>query len=114
MPPLTDPAILGLYRSALNNWNVTGYVDWNEISREWVRRSLPTFTLKDVAELMYKHVAAGGVVDQVPERRPEWKDREFHYDLRLPIAGRLRYIETVLVDEDPTDPIIYVVSIHDA
>jgi hypothetical protein len=50
----------------------------------------------------------------VPETRPEWNDRPFHYELRIPIAGRLIYVETILIDDDPTDPVIRVVSIHDA
>jgi hypothetical protein len=69
---------------------------------------------RELARLMCEHVEAGGEIDQVPERRPEWNDHDFHYDLRFPIAGRLRYLETLLLDKDPEDPTIYVVSIHDA
>ena len=114
MARLQDPAILAQYRSALGNWRVTGYVIWKDTAREWVRHNLPAMSLKDVAEEMEKYVAAGGEIDQVPERRPEWNDRDYHYDLRLMIAGRSRYVETILVDDDPQDPILYVVSIHDA
>jgi hypothetical protein len=32
----------------------------------------------------------------------------------LPVAGRLVYVETILVDDDPTDPTIHIVSMHDA
>jgi hypothetical protein len=63
---------------------------------------------------MYKHVEGGGEIDQVKETRPEWNDFDFHYDLRVPIGGRLRYFETLLVDGDPDDPIILVVNTHDA
>ena len=56
---------------------------------------------------------AGGEVDQVKERRPEWNDHEYHYDLRLEIQGRRRYVESLLLDRDPTDPTVLIVSIHD-
>jgi hypothetical protein len=114
MPPLQDPVLLARYQSALANWGVTGYVLWKETALTWLRQHLGGMDPRLVAQLMFRHVAAGGVIDQVPERRPEWSDYDFHYDLRLPIAGRLIYVETVLLDDDPTDPILRVVSIHDA
>jgi hypothetical protein len=112
MPPLTDPDILAAFKQVLANWNVTDYVTWKDVAREWVGRNLPEWTLRDVARLLHDHVAAGGVIDQVRERRPEWSDRDFHYDFRLPIGGRLVYVETLLVDDDPRDPTVHVVSIH--
>jgi hypothetical protein len=56
----------------------------------------------------------GGVIDQVPETRPEWSAWPFHYDFHLQLAGRDVYIETILKDDDPNDPTIRIVSIHDA
>jgi hypothetical protein len=114
MARLQDPVILAQYQSALANWRYTGYVEWKDIAQAWVRDNLPNWAPRAVAEEMYKFVHAGGEIDQVPERRPEWNDRDFHYDLRVPIAGRMLYIETVLVDDDPDDPTIFVVNIHDA
>jgi hypothetical protein len=114
MPPLQDPVILAQYRGALANWHVTGYVDWKEVARNWVREQLSGQDPRRIAKLMCEHVQAGGTVDQVPETRPEWNDRPFHYDLRIAVAGRLIYVETILIDDDPTDPVIRVVSIHDA
>jgi hypothetical protein len=32
----------------------------------------------------------------------------------MKIEDRLLYIETVLVEDDPNDPIVHVVSIHNA
>lgn len=114
MPPLTDPAIRAMYLSALGNWRYEGYITWKETALEWLAKELNGFPYRLVNELLLRHVAAGGEIDQVPERRPEWNDRDFHYDLRLPVAGRLLYVETILVDDDPDDPTIHVVSIHDA
>ena len=89
-------------------------MEWKETAQEWVRCRLSNLTLRAVAELMYNHVTGGGEIDQVPEQRPEWNDYDYHYDLRVPIAGKLIYIETLLRDDDPDDPTIHVVSIHDA
>jgi hypothetical protein len=112
MPPLTDPDTLAAFKHVLANWNVTDYVTWKDVAAEWVGRNLPGLTLRDVARLLHDHVLAGGVIDQVRERRPEWSDRDFHYDFRVPAGGRLVYVETLLVDDDPTDPTVHIVSIH--
>jgi hypothetical protein len=111
---LNDPALLARYQSALANWRYTGYVEWKDVAQAWLREQLPNLPLRNIAEQMYNHVAAGGVIDQVAERRPEWNDYDFHYDLRLEIAGRNLFFETLLRDDDPDDPTIYVVSVHDA
>lgn len=114
MPRLQDPLVLAQYCSALANWRFTGYVDWKESALSWARRQLGESDPRQIARLMFDHVNAGGEIDQVAETRPEWNDRPFHYDLRVSISGRLVYIETILRDDDPSDPTIRVVSIHDA
>jgi hypothetical protein len=114
MPPLKDPVILALYKSALSNYRYEGYITWKATALEWLGKELSGFPYRAVNELLCKHVEAGGEIDQVSERRPEWNDRDYRYDIRLPIAGRLLYVETILVDDDPDDPLIQVVSIHDA
>jgi hypothetical protein len=105
MPPLDDPDLLKCFKGILSNWNVTDYVTAKEEALEWAGKNLPGFTLKLLAKSMNDHVNAGGEIDRVPETRPEWNDWPFHYDFRLSWAGRLLYIETILVDDDPSDPI---------
>ena len=114
MSPLADPVLLATIRGVLDIWYVTDYVTWKNTARDWAGVNLPHSSLKDIARLMHAHVMAGGVIDQVREQRPEWNDRDYHYDFRLPISGRLIYIETLLIDDDPTDPTLHIVSIHDA
>jgi hypothetical protein len=46
------------------------------------------------------------------EHRPEWNDRDFHYDMRIPVGTKVIYVESLLIDDDPTDPVIEVVSVH--
>ena len=113
MAPLSDPVIFAKIRSALSNWRFTGYVAWKPIARAWIEANLEGMTARFVAEMMFEHVVSGGEVDQVKEIRSEWSEHRFHYDFRIPIGDRLIYIETILIEDDPEDTIIHVVSIHD-
>ena len=115
MAPLSDPRILAAFKRALEEGlRYAGYVTWRPRAQEWVRTELPNVTLKGIAELIYRHVDSGGQIDQVKETREEGLDFKCHYDLRLTIAERRIYIETVLLSEDPDDPEIQVVNIHEA
>ena len=113
MPHLTDPVILAAFHATLSNWNVTDYVAGRQ-AMESRSKEMPHVPLKAVAKRMYEHLQAGGTIDQTPETPPEWNDRPFHYDFRLVIDGWHMYIETILVDDDPTDPTVHIVSMHDA
>jgi hypothetical protein len=114
MAPLTDPRILALFRTALALWNVTGYVTWSRLAREWVERNLEGHTVRGVGREMFEHLEAGGEIDQVKETREEYLEHEHHYDFRIRIGGRLVYLETRLDQEDPDEPVIHVVNAHDA
>lgn len=113
MPPLTDTVIVAQFRAVLANWNYTGYVTAKDVALAWIANNLGGLTLKDVAKAMHDSLQQGDIVDQVPETRPEWSIWPFHYDFRVKLAGRGIYIETILVDDDPNDPTIHLVSIHD-
>jgi hypothetical protein len=113
MARLTDPTILAKLRHAVNQWRFTGYITWKAIARQWVEQNLEGWTTRAIGEEMFNFLEGGGEVDQTPETRPEWSHERFHYDFSMEIGGRLLYIETVLVEDDPADPTIHVVSIHD-
>ena len=113
MPPLTDPAILAQFRKVLGEWNCTGYVTVKAVAQHWITVNLGEIDSKDIARAMFEFLQEGGVIDQVKETRPEWNIWPYHYDFRLPLAGRQLYIEAILVDDDPNDPTIEIVSIHD-
>jgi hypothetical protein len=111
---LADPEIRALIAEALGEWNCEGFVVWKRSAAEWVLGNLDGHTPRSVARLLHEHVASGGEVDQVRERRHEYASRyEFHYDFRIDIDGRRVYIETTL-DNTSTGPMVAVVSIHDA
>jgi hypothetical protein len=114
MARLTDPEILARFQYALSNWQFAGYITWKPTARQWLEQNLEGLTTRLVGEEMFRFFAAGGAVDQVRETRPEWSEHRFYYDFRVEIGGRLLYIETILAEDDPDDPTIHVVSIHDA
>jgi hypothetical protein len=74
MPPLSDPVRLGCYKNALANWRFEGYVRFTELADKWVRKELSACTTREVARLMNEVVngPGGGVIDEQPEKRPEW------------------------------------------
>jgi hypothetical protein len=87
---------------------------WPAVARNWIASNLGGLDLKAVAKAMHDLMVAGGVPDQVNETRPEWSIWPFHYDFRFTLGGKQLYIETILQDDDPDDPTIQIVSIHDA
>jgi hypothetical protein len=103
-------------RNALANWKFAGYIRFTEPAERWIYGNLAGLKLRDFGRLMWEHVRDGGMIDAVKETRPEWSEHLFHYDLRLNIAGRRIYVETRLYfgdANDPDDPTIHVVSVHD-
>ncbi len=114
MAPLKDPQLRASYEEALREWNCEGFVQWKPLPSEWLRKNLENLSQKAIGQLMWQHVADGGEIDQVVETREEYRvHHQYHYDFRIPIAGRLIYIETRLV-ETRMGPTIIVVNIHDA
>lgn len=117
MPPLTNPEILACYRNAMTNRRVGGYVEFNERARRGMLEVLPGYTLAAFKEELYEFVVVNsGTISQTEETREQWREEwEFHYDIRLPLAGKRIYIETRLRycdPNDPDDPIILVVNVH--
>lgn len=113
MPPISDR--LAAYRLALANWNYTGYIrlTLNVQAHNFLRRVLGLRPPKELGHLMFRHVEAGGEIDEVSETRPEWTDWEFHWDLRFAIGEEQVYVETRLHLLDKHDPYIEVVNIHE-
>ncbi|MBI3411560.1 MAG: hypothetical protein HY040_24795 [Planctomycetes bacterium] len=72
MPPLTDPDRLAAYGDALQNWNVTDYIqfDLTEQAFRWVRREFGNISLKENGRLMHE------------SKRPVGADRPFPWRCR--------------------------------
>jgi len=118
MPPLTDPEKLQCYRNALANWRYEGFITFAKDALRWLHLELTEYSTRDIGKLLLEFLLAGGEIDQQVETRPHWRNlHEFHYDIRIPMKGRLIYFETRLIAGDPDDPDdsqIDVVNIHDA
>jgi hypothetical protein len=113
MAPLIDPRLLATFLGALKEWNCAGVIQWKPLASEWVRKNLDGCTPKGVGRLMYEYVNSGGEIDQVVETREDYRNRyPYHYDFRIPIAGRLIYVETCFDETDRMGPIVFVVNIH--
>jgi hypothetical protein len=115
MGKVIDQDALDAYRHVLLTLGpITGYIQWRNLPLEWLSKNLPNVGVKLIHELMASHVAGGGEIDQVLERRPEYVSWRFHYDLRMPVSNRRVYVETVFMDEpDPDDCTIWIVNMHD-
>jgi hypothetical protein len=114
MARLVDPEILRKFRHALSHGRFNGYVTWKPRVRQWIEQNMEGWTTRAIAEELFCFFESGGEIDQIRETRPEWSEHRYHYDLRIGIEGRLLYVETILMESDPRDPTIHVVSIHDA
>ena len=117
MARLTDRETHDKYLQALSEWNVgNGGIRWAPLASNWLYTNLSGISQREVGRLMYEHVKSGGKIDQVLERRPEWRRlQKYHYDLIVMIDGCLRYIETCLdyrIPFVPDEPWILVVNIH--
>src|SRR5579862_7813484 len=116
MLPESPEERLRCYRNALRNWRPTGYVTFKKIAEQWLRTEFPDLPLIDVRRELHEFVENGGEIDEQVEKRPEYAHCEFHFDLRLKIGNRRLYFETVLQCDDfddPDDPTIVVVNVHD-
>jgi len=112
MGRLDDPDIRARYFQALSLWQCSGYITWKWRAREFVQQELEGLTPTLVGKLMFEYVQSGGEIDRCEEGRTQWLEWKYHYDLRIPICGRLMYIETVIIDDDPDDWTITVVNMH--
>jgi hypothetical protein len=114
MLPEDQEGRLRCYRNALQNWQPTGYILFKPRVEEWLAHEFPDTSLREIRRRLYEHVENGGKIHELKERRREFAHFEFHYDLRVEFDDRRIYFETILDADDPDDPTITVVNIHDA
>ncbi len=110
-----NPATRERYLAALSDWHGEVGVRFNKRSRDYVLGELGLTTTR-VGELLHEYVKmTAGTPHEVRETREGYRGRyDFHYDLRLDIAGRRVYVETVLDEESRRQPpFIQVVNMKD-
>ena len=67
-----------------------------------------------VREMAIDYVRGGGSISQHNETRENYRDFAFYYKVTLPIVGFSRgvFVELRLIDEDPDNPTVLIVSAH--
>ena len=115
MPPLRDPDIRAKILEALSASEKGEGVLWKRSALDELQRLLPRMRYQRINQIVRMHIQHGGEIDQCRETRPEWRNTtEYHYDFRITIDHRKRYIECLLIDDAPSHPELFVVSFHNA
>lgn len=110
MPPL-EGELKSRILAALREHYVEEVVILLEPPRSWIRENLPSLTDKGFKQALWEFADAGGRIDQHEEKRENWQDWEFYYDMVLEIEGVEVYVEMRFPDWEE-DPSLYVVSVH--
>lgn len=119
MPDPIDPAELELVRKAITlGRTFAGYLEWQRrtLLRVRERPPYPDFTADGMKQRLCEFVSKQpSSLTQVAEKRPEYQDRQFYYKVILP-ADELSvglFVEMILVDRDPDDPVVWIVNVHE-
>lgn len=113
MSKLGDTEERRQYVSALAEWrNGEDGIKWKWRALEELHKM--DLSQKEAGRLMYEFAKAGGEIDKVKEERERWRDlHRYHYDMRLPMANQLMYVETRFINESRFNPPhVLVVNIH--
>jgi hypothetical protein len=111
MPPLRDAEVVDKIRIAFEDRNSDG-VRWKLIpAQEWLRKNLEECTVREVNDLIYKHILDGGTIYVAEENREGLRHDRFHYDFHITILGHPIYVETTMQDAR-MGPVVTVVNIH--
>src|SRR5688500_3319415 len=107
-----DPGTRAKYLYVLSQWDVNGYVVFNERSQAWILGKWGC-DQKLLARAMYDHVRRGGEIRRVREQGDaSVYQNEFHDDLVFSFRRREVYVETIFFDDrDPEWCRIDVVNI---
>ena len=111
MPPLRDANTIERIREALMYWHNDGVFCLRRPTED-IDRYLDGYELGGVVEEMLKFIDGGGEIN-VAEDRTEFRSASspYHYEFRMPIAGKNIYIETIL-SEAKRGPVLTIVSLH--
>jgi hypothetical protein len=113
-----EPDELELVRRAiLEAVTITGCCEWHGQVLDRIRhdRYLRGLTPESIRKAFIQFVGAGGVIQQVPENRPEYNDRAYYYKAILPLPEFKHglFVEIVLAQADPELPGVLLVNAHE-
>ena len=118
---MDNPSELSVvYKAFQMSWGpggyVSGFVDWGPKGYANTQRNLARLGLtpEGAWELAVDFVRQGGQITQRTEKRREYCDREYYYRVVFPFDGVPRgiFVELVVVQDDPDDPIVHIVNAH--
>lgn len=119
MPDPMDSAELELVRRAiLFGRTFAGYLEWQRRILLRIREHPPyaTFTADDLKQRLCEFVKQSpSSLIQVAEKRLEYPDRQYYYKVILPVDELPTglFVEMILVDRDPDDPVVWIVNVHE-
>ena len=96
---------------------VTGCFEFkNDKTAEITQRNFSDIGLtpRQLKRLVVEYVYGGGAIDLKKEIRPEYRDYECWFRVRIPWPGEWRkvFVEMVLEDPDPDFPSVLIVNAH--
>jgi hypothetical protein len=94
-----------------------GNIQWKESAAKLVLADpdLGGLTPKGIRELLCKFVQEGNKLEARAEKRPEYQwEHPYWYRAIIPVVGfgRGLFVEVILVDNDPEEPFVEIVSAH--
>ncbi len=113
------PTRLELVHKAIRSgWR--GHIEWKDAAARLVRDDpdLLALTPEGIKELLREFVLAGGALAEREETRQEYleeyPDDPFWYRALIPVPGLPRglFLEVRLIDDDPEEPWVQIVSAH--
>lgn len=116
--PFEHQVVLKAFQLARSEMGyVTGYVEWDAKQANLARGTLADLnglTPEAVRTRAIDFVTDGGHIAQQIESRKEYLDFRFYYKITLPAAGFPQgvFVEFRLIDDDPDNPSVLIVSAH--
>jgi hypothetical protein len=112
-----NPDELDLVVKAITS-HVSGDCEWQERAARRVRgdSDLKGLTPEGIKALLQVYVAGHpDQVRQVRDNRPEYAHQNFFYKVIVPVDEFKHglFIEIILIDADPKDPAVQIVSTHE-
>lgn len=114
-----DPAEHELVLLAIRSYRTTGCCEWHEKAARRVREQglpIPGLTPDGVRQLLIEFVVNhGGKIEQMVEKRPQYRHRDYWYRAVIPVPDLLRglFVEIVMDDPDPDCPAVLIVNAHE-
>lgn len=113
---MSDAAQLDLVRKAILAGTL-GNIQWKESAATLIRQSPDLFGLtpQGIRKLLREYVAAGNNLDVRAEKRDEYRAEQpfwFRAVFDVPDLFPRLFVEVILVDDDPEEPFVEIVSAH--